>query len=138
MSSTLRVNIDPSAMPNYRGSAHLEWPISDNDIDDLVRFIYGNQGNLFVEDAALFAGEGRYVIRRPDAWQRIRASWEPVEGEVLSVNLTESEIDTIVAGLNAAAERMVEQQEATHDYSDDDFRKADVARGRVLRALKRL
>jgi hypothetical protein len=56
----------------------MDWPGS---VDDLIQFIYGNQGLLFVEDAQLFKGwtESELLIAAEGTRSqrlRIRGSWE--------------------------------------------------------------
>lgn len=135
--SSIHVDIDPEAMPNYGvGPIHINWPSSEDDIDQLVRFIYGNQGNLFVEDAVLFQWGNTYRISRGEPWERIRGSWE-TEPERIMACLTSNDIDAIVEALEDHADRMTEQQHATADYTPDDLRTARIRRESVLRALGR-
>jgi hypothetical protein len=132
----VRVHIDPAAMPNYHqgGDMYFEWP---NNLDDLVRFIQGNQGPLFAEDAALFVSGDRYVIRRdvPEVWRRVRASWE--DGPNVLVALSAEMIQTIIVGLEDSADRMEAQQSITHDYTDDEILSASRRRQDVLHAIGR-
>jgi hypothetical protein len=78
---TITVEIMPSAgiVPAYqRSSTMMEWFMS---IDDLIRFVYGNQGRLFAEAAQLFKGwrEGEFLIAAEGTRSqrlRILGSWE--------------------------------------------------------------
>lgn len=79
--SKITVEIMPSAgiVPPYQHSSIImEWYMS---LDDLIRFIYGNQGGLFSEAAQLFKGwtEGQFLIAAEGTRSqrlRIRGSWE--------------------------------------------------------------
>lgn len=129
----MRIQIDSEATPVRPGrniplNWWMEWPKGPEDLDDLVRFIYANQGNLFVEDAVLFRHslDGSLRIRRDDIYERVRGSWE--QTEAIFYNLDPMMVDTIVESLQ-------EQEDGQRDDLVVNTTRAN--RIRVLRALGR-
>lgn len=147
------IYIDRQAMPNYTNWSHellLLWQGSD---DDLVRFVYGNQGPLFAEDAVVFKTwtpeRGDHLYIRRDVGDRIRGSWEasktttttPIHQTAPTVTttsyqLTDEDVATIETALEDMAERMAEQQRATSDYTPNELRDAQRRRNLVRFALR--
>lgn len=139
MSTERRVRIEPQAMPNMGGSQWQQYLLWPGDLDDLVRFIYANQGPLFAEDAVLFDYNGELILKR-DPGLRIRASWEielpdPPSERSHAVILNDEQIAALDTMIEDDAERMYAQQRATNDYTINDLRRAMNLRDSIRTAL---
>lgn len=94
-----RIYFDIEAIPEFiqrSAPSYFVWSGSD---DELVRFVYANQGPLFVEDAVVFktwsSERGEHFYIRRDVGERIRGSWETDD----------------CTGIRAAAQRVIDSWE---------------------------